>query len=60
MIRKREALERVIKLYEAWDAAEPGQGHTERAAEWRAKLQESQVATDSPDDADTADENNGE
>ncbi len=36
--RKREALERIIKLYEAWDAAEPGQGYAEKAAEWRAKL----------------------
>ncbi len=37
--RKREARERIVKLYEAWDAAEPGKGYAEIAAEWRAKLQ---------------------
>ena len=37
-IRKREALERIVKLYEAWDTAEPGNGHAAKAAEWRAKL----------------------
>ena len=35
-----EALERIIKFYEAWDAAEPGKGYAEKAAEWRAKLPE--------------------
>jgi len=30
--RKRQALERIAKLYEAWDAAEPGTGKAERAA----------------------------
>jgi hypothetical protein len=34
---KREALERVIRLYEAWDQAEPGKGFDARAAEWRQK-----------------------
>lgn len=24
-------------LYDAWDAAEPGHGHADRASEWRAK-----------------------
>jgi non-specific serine/threonine protein kinase/serine/threonine-protein kinase len=37
-VRKRAALERIIKLYEAWHAAEPGQGYDAKAAEWRAKL----------------------
>ena len=34
----RKTLERIIKLYEAWDAAEPGRGYADQAAEWRAKL----------------------
>ena len=34
---KRAALERIVALYEAWDAAEPGKGYAEKAAEWRAK-----------------------
>ena len=36
--RIREAVERIVDLYEAWDAAEPGNGYAEKAAEWRAKL----------------------
>jgi non-specific serine/threonine protein kinase/serine/threonine-protein kinase len=28
----------LVKLYEAWHAAEPDQGHDVEAAEWRAKL----------------------
>src|SRR5205823_5138029 len=27
----------LAKLYEAWDAAEPAQGHAERVAQWREK-----------------------
>ena len=37
-IRKREALERIVELYDAWQAAEPDAGHDAKAAEWRAKL----------------------
>ena len=50
--RKREALERIVNLYEAWHAAEPddegdhgrdahatkADTHATKAAEWRAKL----------------------
>ena len=36
--RKREALERIVNLYEAWHAAEPDAGYDAQAAEWRAKL----------------------
>jgi tetratricopeptide (TPR) repeat protein len=36
---KVEALQRVIDLYESWDAAEPGKGYDAKAAEWRAKLE---------------------
>jgi serine/threonine protein kinase len=38
---KQEAqLERLVRFYESWDIAEPGKGYAEKAAEWRAKLQE--------------------
>ncbi len=37
---KVEARQRVIDLYEAWDAAEPGKGYAEKAAQWRAKLED--------------------
>ena len=37
--RLRQALERVVKLYEFWHAAEPDAGHDARAAEWRAELE---------------------
>jgi hypothetical protein len=37
--RLRQALERVVKLYELWHAAEPDAGHDARAAEWRAELE---------------------
>ena len=33
-------IEQLIALYESWIAAEPGKGHAEKAAEWRAKLDE--------------------
>ena len=32
------SIERLVKFYESWNAAEPGQGHDAKAAEWRAKL----------------------
>jgi tetratricopeptide (TPR) repeat protein len=48
----REAHIRVIQLYEAWDAAEPGNGYAEKAAEWRAQLPES-VRWDSLDASET-------
>ena len=37
--RKQAALERVVKLYEFWHAAEPDAGHDARAAEWRTELE---------------------
>ncbi len=36
--RRQRAIERVIRLYEAWDAAEPGAGRAEKATEWRTRL----------------------
>ena len=35
----REACQRVVKLYESWDEAEPGKGYDVKAAEWRAELE---------------------
>lgn len=56
---KYDALRRAVRLYEAWDAAEPGYGHDRKAAEWRARLKTWQPAsrpaetppTDAPVDA---------
>jgi serine/threonine protein kinase/tetratricopeptide (TPR) repeat protein len=36
---KRRALERIVRLYDSWDAAAPGKGYAEKAAEWQAKLE---------------------
>jgi tetratricopeptide (TPR) repeat protein len=38
--RKRQALERIVKLYESWNTVAPGSGKAEQAAVWRAKLSE--------------------
>jgi serine/threonine protein kinase len=38
--RLRESLERVVSLYDRWDAIAPETGKADRAAEWRAQLQE--------------------
>ncbi len=35
---KTDAIRRVVDLYEAWHAAEPGQGYDVKADEWRATL----------------------
>jgi len=35
---RREALNCLVKLYEAWHAAEPDRGFDSKSAEWRAKL----------------------
>jgi len=37
---KGDALLALTALYEQWDAAEPGKGYAEKAAEWRAKLED--------------------
>jgi tetratricopeptide (TPR) repeat protein len=36
--RRREALERIVHLYEVWDQAEPGRGYASKAAEWKKGL----------------------
>ena len=35
-----DSLERLVKLYEAWDQAKPDQGYEAKAAEWQRKLDE--------------------
>ena len=36
---RRVALERTIKCYEHWNAAQPGKGYDRQAAAWREKLE---------------------
>jgi tetratricopeptide (TPR) repeat protein len=36
-------VERLVALYESWDAAEPGKGYAEKAAEWRTRLEATQT-----------------
>jgi serine/threonine protein kinase/tetratricopeptide (TPR) repeat protein len=38
-IRREEAVQRVIDLYTAWHAAEPGNGHDLQAEQWRQRLE---------------------
>jgi tetratricopeptide (TPR) repeat protein/predicted Ser/Thr protein kinase len=38
LIRRDEAIQRVIDLYTAWHAVDPAGGHDTKAAEWRARL----------------------
>ncbi|GMU81956.1 MAG: hypothetical protein AMXMBFR47_18270 [Planctomycetota bacterium] len=45
--RIRQALERIVRLYESWHATDPDKGHDGKAAEWRAKMQ-----APAPDKAD--------
>jgi tetratricopeptide (TPR) repeat protein len=39
--------ERLVKLYEAWDSAEPGKGHDAQALQWREKRKALDVNTPS-------------
>ena len=45
VVRLREALERIVNLYEARHAAEPDAGHDAKVAEWREKLDELEATT---------------
>ncbi len=47
--RKRDALERVVRLYESWDVIEPAKGHDAKAEEWRRRLEEYDRARPAPD-----------
>ncbi len=46
--RTHNALTRIVDLYDAWDATEPGKGHDANAAEWRAKLPHADLDPPSP------------
>jgi len=47
--RRREAVGRIINLYGAWDAAEPGKGYAEKATKYRAALAQMGMKPDSSD-----------
>jgi len=38
--RKRAAIEEIVRLYDAWHAAEPQGGYDAKAAQWRSRLAE--------------------
>jgi hypothetical protein len=40
-----ESQRRLVKLYEAWDAAEPGRGFDRKAVEWQEGLEEPGAAS---------------
>ena len=39
---RREILERIVDFYQAWNEAEPDQGHAAQVSEWQTKLRELQ------------------
>ena len=39
---------RLIDLFEAWDAADPGKGYNAKGAKWRDKLAKEQAAEATP------------
>ena len=41
LLLRTKLLEGFAELYDAWDAAEPGEGYAAKAAKWRARLPES-------------------
>ncbi len=43
--RLLESVDRVVRLYETWRAAEPDAGHDRKAAEWRKKLAAEELPT---------------
>jgi tetratricopeptide (TPR) repeat protein/predicted Ser/Thr protein kinase len=43
--RTQKAMLWFAELYDAWHATEPDQGYDQKAAEWRARLEESQAST---------------
>ncbi len=46
--RTRQLAEAFIDLYDAWHTAEPGEGYDAQAAEWRAKLPDTEPNSASP------------
>ncbi len=49
---KRRALDRVIRLYDSRRAAEPDMGYAEKAAKWRATLEQLNAETQKPRNAE--------
>jgi tetratricopeptide (TPR) repeat protein len=45
-IDRARTVERLVALYETWDAVEPGEGYAEKAAEWREKRDETSKSQD--------------
>ena len=45
--KRRTMLERLVRLYESWDSAEPGKGFAEKAAEYRELLEAEQAKVES-------------
>ena len=43
-----EAVGALAELYDAWHAAEPGEGHDAKATEWRVKLPDTDPDSPSP------------
>jgi tetratricopeptide (TPR) repeat protein len=41
---KKQALEALVELYEAWARSDPDKGHDTRAAEWRDKINAASVS----------------
>ncbi len=54
------SMQRLVKFYESWDAAEPGKGYDAKAAEWRAKLAERPEAKGNEDGAGMNTEDTGQ
>jgi len=46
--RLRQSLDRIVRVYEAWDAAEHGKGYAEKVAQWREKVPQEKAAEATP------------
>ena len=52
-LRLSQTIERLLRLYTDWHAAEPGKGYDAKATEWQTKLKEHQAASSTPPAAAT-------
>jgi serine/threonine protein kinase/tetratricopeptide (TPR) repeat protein len=50
---RRDVVERLVGLYNAWDQAEPGKGHDTQAARWKTKLDAMTPTPSAPSPPDT-------
>ena len=48
LLQTKTSIERLAEFYESWHAAKPGQGYDAKAAEWRAKLPDTDPDSPSP------------